>query len=114
MPLDQPESTEEIQAKNTYEAMRRALKFGIVFDESQLLSDPLVKQPSKGEVDMIGDGNGREDWTYAFSDKNVVSETHNAGNTNGVKDKGDSDSKDAQAQVLKIVEYSDSEDGEEL
>ncbi|CAN6275502.1 unnamed protein product [Urochloa humidicola] len=114
MPLDQTESTEEIQAKNTYEAMRRALKFGIVFDESQLLSDPLVKPPSKGEVDMIGDGNGREDRIYAFSDKYGVSETHNAGNANGVMDKGDSDSKDAQARVLKIVEYSDSEDGKEL
>ncbi|CAN6227673.1 unnamed protein product [Urochloa humidicola] len=109
MYLDQTESTEETQAKNTYEAMRRALKFGIVFDESQILNDPSVEPSRKGEVNMIRDGNGREDSTYTFSDKNVVSETHNAGNANGVMDKGNYD-----AQVLKIVNYSDSEDGEEL
>ncbi|CAL5032872.1 unnamed protein product [Urochloa decumbens] len=113
--LDQIESSEETQSKYTYEAMRRALKFGIVFDESQLLNDPPVKQASKGEVDMIGDGNSGEDWTYAFSDKNVVSESHNAGNANGIMEKGDPNSNDAaQAQVFKLVAYSDSEDGEEL
>ncbi|CAN6270595.1 unnamed protein product [Urochloa humidicola] len=109
MYLDQTESNEETQAKNTYEAMRRALKFGIVFDESQLLNDPYVKPSSKGEVDPIRHGNGGEDLRYAFRDKSVVSQTHNLGNANGIMDKDDYD-----AQVLKIVNYSDSEDGEEL
>ncbi|CAL5017635.1 unnamed protein product [Urochloa decumbens] len=112
--LDQTKSTEETLAKNTYEAMRRALKFGIVFDESQLLNDPPTKQESKGEIDLIRDGNGREEWSYTFSDKNVVYEIHDVGNTNGVMDKGDSNSEDVQPQVVKLVAYSDSEDGEEL
>jgi hypothetical protein len=92
--------------------MRRALQFGTVFDESQLPKDPPVKKTSKGEIDMVGDGNSEMDWTYTFGNKNVVPEAHNAGNPKGVTEKGDSDSGDVQEQVLKIVAYSDSEDDE--
>ncbi|OEL16759.1 Two-component response regulator ORR29 [Dichanthelium oligosanthes] len=109
MSWDQTESTE---------ATRRALQLGTVFDESQLPNDPSGRQASKGEVDMMGDDNCPNDWTYAFGDKNVVSETHNADNGKGVMDQGDSDKQvsncDAQARVVKLVTYSDSEDDEAL
>nr|TKW03731.1 hypothetical protein SEVIR_7G061500v2 [Setaria viridis] len=111
---DQKETTEETQGKNTYEAMRRALQLGTVFDESQLPNDPPVKEASKWEVDMMGDGKCRTDLTYPSGNKNENSETHNAGNAKGVMEKGDSDSGDAQERVLKIVAYSDSEDDEAL
>ncbi|PUZ46646.1 hypothetical protein GQ55_7G098200 [Panicum hallii var. hallii] len=64
MSWDQTESTNDIQGENNMiEAMRRALRLGTVFDESQLPNDPSGKQASKGEVDMMGDGNSRDDWT---------------------------------------------------
>ena len=85
-------NTQETQGKTVYEAMRRALQLGTVFDESQLPNDPFGRQASKGEVDIMGDGYGRDDWT-CDSYKQVP---------NG----------DAQAQVVKLVTYSDSEDGE--
>jgi hypothetical protein len=117
MSWDETGNTQETQGKTMYEAMRRALKLGTVFDESQLPNDPFGRQASKGEVDMTGDGYGRDDWTYAFGGNSVVSETQNAENAKGVMGtKCDSDKQvpngDAQAQVMKLVTYSDSEDGE--
>ncbi|CAL5028120.1 unnamed protein product [Urochloa decumbens] len=114
MSWDQTECNEETQDNNVYEAMRTALKFGTIFDESQLLNDLPVNQASKGEVDMNADRNGRGDWTYVMGDKVVVSETHNACNAKGLMEKDDSDTEDAQGRVSKIVDYSDSEDDEGL
>jgi len=110
-------NTQETQGKTMYEAMRRALQLGTVFDESQLPNDPFGRQASKGEVDMTGDGYGRGDWTCAFGDNSVVSETQNADDAKEVMGSNcDSDKQvpngDAQAQVVKLVTYSDSEDGE--
>ena len=119
MSWDQTESSNEIQGKNSMiEAMRRALRLGTVFIESQLPNDPSGKQANKCEVDMVVDGNGRDDWTHAFGDKNVVSETQNADNAKGAMRKCDSDmqvpSGTAQRRVANLVTYSDSEDGEML
>ncbi|CAL5032870.1 unnamed protein product [Urochloa decumbens] len=114
MSWDPTECNEETQDNNVYEAMRTALKFGTIFDESQLLNDPPVNQARKGEVDRKADSSGRGDWTYVMGDKNVVSETHNACNAKGVMEKDDYVTEDAKRQVSKIVDYSDSEDDEGL
>ena len=119
MSWDQTETTNEVQGENnTIEAMRRALRLGTVFDGSQLVSDPSGEQASKGEVDMMWDGNGRDDWRHAFGAKNVVSETENADNAEEAMGKCDSHeqvpSGVTPGQGVKLVTYSDSVHGETL
>ncbi|RLM75006.1 hypothetical protein C2845_PM15G04640 [Panicum miliaceum] len=88
MSWDQTESSNEIQAETSMiEAMRRALRLGAVFDESQLPNDPSGKQASE---DNAKGAMGKCD-----SDKQVPS---------GI----------AQGRVVKLVTYSDSEGGEAL
>lgn len=87
--------------------MRRALQLGIVFYESQLPNyDPFGRQASIGEVDMMRDDNGLSGCTYAFSDKNAVSETHSI----KIHEKYVYNNGDAQARHAMLVTYSDSED----
>lgn len=119
MSWDQTEIIEETQSNMSYEAMRRALQLGTVFEESQLPNDPSGKEARKGEVDMMRDGIYRDAGTYAFGDQNEVSETHNSvHNAKEVMSKGDSDKPDSYGDelqaVVTLVNYSDSEDGETL
>ncbi|CAD6264058.1 unnamed protein product [Miscanthus lutarioriparius] len=116
--LDHTEIIEETQSNMLYEAMRRALQLGTVFEESQLPNDPSGKDAGKVEIDMMRDGNYRDAGTYAFGDKNEVYETHNADDNAKVMGKDDSDKLDSYGDELRpvvtLVTYSDSEEGETL
>ena len=118
MSLDHTEIIEETQSNMLYEAMRRALQLGTVFEESQLPNDPSGKDAGKVEIDMMRDGNYRDAGTYAFGDKNEVYETHNADDNAKVMGKDDSDKLDSYGDELRpvvtLVTYSDSEEGETL
>ncbi|XP_066347608.1 two-component response regulator ORR29-like [Miscanthus floridulus] len=116
--LDHTEIIEETQSNMLYEAMRRALQLGTIFEESQLPNDPSGKDAGKVEIDMMRDGNYRDAGTYAFGDKNEVYETHNADDNAKVISKDDSDKLDSYGDELRpvvtLVTYSDSEEGETL
>jgi hypothetical protein len=118
MSLDHTKIIEETQSNMLYEAMRRALQLGTIFEESQLPNDPSGKDARKVEVDMMRDGNYRDARTYAFGDKNEVSKTHNADDNAKVMSKDDSDKLDSYGDELRpamvLVTYSDSKDGETL
>ncbi|CAN6381298.1 unnamed protein product [Urochloa humidicola] len=123
MTNDQTESfTEEIEGNKVYyEAMQRALQFGVMFDELQLIhNNPFSEEANKGEVDRIKNGGGDQvDNTFTFGGINAVvsGETRNtdgakkamskfANSGNQVPYGGD------QTRVMKLVAYSDSEDDE--
>ncbi|EES10543.1 hypothetical protein BDA96_06G038700 [Sorghum bicolor] len=116
--LEYKEIIEETQSNMLYEAMRRALQLGTIFEESQLPIVPSGKDTRKVNVDMMRDGNYRDAGTYAFGDKNEVSETQNADDNAKVMSKDDSHKMDSCGDELRpvvtLVTYSDSEDGETL
>lgn len=118
MSLEYKEIIEETQSNMLYEAMRRALQLGTIFEESQLPIVPSGKDTRKVNVDMMRDGNYRDAGTYAFGDKNEVSETQNADDNAKVMSKDDSHKMDSCGDELRpvvtLVTYSDSEDGETL
>ncbi|CAN6371988.1 unnamed protein product [Urochloa humidicola] len=110
-----------------YEAMQRALRLGVVFDESQLIrNDPSGEEANRGEVDMTASGGDAQvDNTFAFGDiKEVMSKVANSGirvaNRDGVKEAMSKVANSGirvpyggdQTRVVKLVSYSDSEDDE--
>lgn len=122
--LEQTETIEETQSNRLYEAMRRALQLGSVFEEPQLPNiDPPAGKDAREveEVEMTTrDGNYRDAGTDAFGEKNEAPETHSSDDNNAkVKSKDDSADKlvschDELRPVVTLVTYSDSEDGETL
>ncbi|TVU13779.1 hypothetical protein EJB05_37205, partial [Eragrostis curvula] len=105
VPSDQTKIiTKETHGNTVYEAMRKALQLGTVFDE-QLLNDPCTEEAHNVEADMMGDGIVEDNNKTAAGQEKVVPETHNAKN---VSNKADFD----QAGLCKLVTYSDSEDDE--
>ncbi|TVU17063.1 hypothetical protein EJB05_33074, partial [Eragrostis curvula] len=106
MPSDQTKmSTKQTHGDKVYEAMRKALQLGTLFDE-QLSNDPSVEEAKNGEADMVGDGIAQDNNTTAAGQEKVITATHNPNDV--INKQADSD----QAGLCKLVTYSDSEDDE--
>ncbi|CAL4988069.1 unnamed protein product [Urochloa decumbens] len=107
--------------KVCYEAMQRALRFGVVFDELQIIrNDPSGEEANRGEVDRMADGgNAQVESTFAFGDINAVV-SGEARNTDGAKEVMSKVANSGnqvpcggdQTGVVKLVAYSDSENDE--
>ncbi|XP_062227340.1 two-component response regulator ORR29-like [Phragmites australis] len=115
---DQTETlAEEMQGNKVYVAMQKALQLGTVFDELQLSNDPSGDEAKKGEEDMMGDGDARDDGTtFEVGEAKVVSKIQDFDDAKEVTNRGDSDTVSGsvdQAGVVNLVNYSDSEDDED-
>lgn len=103
---------------NVCAAMRRSIQFGTMYDESQYFSSSR-DETTEDVVCTMEDGTAQDDGTSAssgFSGQVSDAETFSADSTNKVLNnnsfKGKDRHGDKGSKVLKLVDYSDSEDDE--